>query len=123
MGVLNEKRCNKSQIRYVTIGNSVTRIRSFAFAGCTSLTSITIPNSVTTINGQVFNGCTTLTSITIPNSVTSIGSNAFINSGLTNVTISQATASAINPQLSPPVVVPSSGVPFYGATSVTINPP
>jgi hypothetical protein len=106
----------KTQITSVIIGNSVTSIGSFAFTVCTSLTSITIPNSVTTINNQVFNGCISLTSIKIPNSVTSIGSIAFINSGLTNVTL------ATNPQIisaitftpSPPTVT------FFGKAGVTI---
>ena len=101
----------KTQIRYVTIDNSVTLIGSFAFAACTNLTSITIPNSVTTINGQVFGGCTGLTSVTIPNSVTSIGNNAFINSGLTTVTISSDNPLGI--------LSPDTGVDFFGATNVT----
>jgi len=103
----------KTQIISVIIGNSVTLIGSFAFAGCTSLTSITIPNSVITIRGQGFNSCTSLTSITIPNSVTSIGTNAFINSGLTNVTIA-------NGQLG--IVSPGTNVSFFGATVTTQLP-
>ena len=106
----------KTQIISVIIGNSVTSISSFAFTSCTSLTSITIPNSVITIDGQTFKNCTALTSITIPNSVTSISVNAFLNSGLTNVTI------ATNPQIisgitftpSPPTVT------FFGKAGVTI---
>ena len=106
----------KTQIISVIIGNSVTSISSFAFTSCTSLTSITIPNSVITIAGQTFKNCTALTSITIPNSVTSISVNAFLNSGLTNVTI------ATNPQIisgitftpSPPTVT------FFGKAGVTI---
>jgi hypothetical protein len=104
---------NKTQITSVIIGNSVTSIGSFAFTGCTSLTSITIPNSVITINGQVFNGCISLTSIKIPNSVTSISSNAFINSGLTNVTIA-------NGQLG--IVSPGTNISFFGATVTTQLP-
>jgi len=103
----------KTQIISVTIGNSVTRIRSFAFSACTALTSITIPNSVTTINGQAFSLCTALTSITIPYSVTSISGNAFINSGLTNVTIA-------NGQLD--IVSPGTNVSFFGATVTTQLP-
>jgi len=126
----------KTQIRSVTIGNSVTGIRGFAFAGCISLTSITIPTSVTTISGQVFSGCISLTSITIPNSVTSIGlrvfsrcisltsitipnsvtsigSDAFINSGLTNVIIA-------NGQLG--ILSPYTNVSFFGATVTTQLP-
>ena len=61
----------------VTIGNSVTSIGRNAFANCSGLTSVTIPNSVTSIGGSAFSGCSGLTSVTIPNSVTSIGSWAF----------------------------------------------
>jgi len=48
-----------------TIPNSVTSIGSFAFWGCTGLTSVTIPNSVTSIGDWAFAGCTGLTSVTI----------------------------------------------------------
>ena len=46
----------------LVIPNSVTYIRSYAFSGCTSLTSIVIPNSVTNIGSYAFSGCTSLTS-------------------------------------------------------------
>ena len=70
------------------IPNSVTTIESYAFGGCSGLTSVTIPNSVTTIGSEAFNYCTGLTSVTIGNSVTSIGDYAFrYCSGLTSVTI------------------------------------
>ena len=67
---------------------SVTTIGSYAFYGCSGLTSVTIPNSVTTIGGDAFIFCSGLTSVTIGNSVTTIGSDAFYGcSGLTSVTI------------------------------------
>ena len=47
-------------------------IGSFAFYGCSSLTSIEIPNFVTSIGDRAFAECSSLTSIKIPNSVTSI---------------------------------------------------
>ena len=61
----------------IVIPDGVASIGSYAFDGCTSLTSIEIPNSVTSIGDDAFRGCSSLTSIEIPSSVTSIGSGAF----------------------------------------------
>ncbi len=78
----------------ITIPNSVTSIGSWAFSGCTSLTSITLPNSVTSIGDGAFSGCTSLTSITLPNSVTSIGSWAFSGCrSLTSITLPNSVTS------------------------------
>ena len=44
----------------------------------------TIPNSVTTIESYAFDGCSSLTSINIPNSVNSVGENAFRGTILEN---------------------------------------
>ncbi|MGM9858901.1 MAG: leucine-rich repeat protein, partial [Bacilli bacterium] len=50
---------------------------SYAFAECSSLTSLIIPEGVECIDGMTFVNCSSLTSITIPYSVTSIGGDAF----------------------------------------------
>ena len=77
-----------TEIKDLVIPNSVTSIGSYAFRGCSGLTSVTIPTSVTSIGESAFFGCSGLTSVTIPNSVTSIGNYAFYRcSGLTSVTI------------------------------------
>ena len=69
-------------------------IASYAFFGCSGLTSVDIPNSVTSIGGSAFSGCSSLTSVTIPNSVTSIGNSAFSSCfGLTSVTIPNSVTS------------------------------
>ena len=47
----------------VVIEDGVTNIGKYAFASCTSLTSITIPDSVTSIGSYAFNSCTGLTDI------------------------------------------------------------
>ena len=61
----------------VSLPDSLTRIGSGAFSGCTGLTSITIPNSVTDIGQSAFSGCTGLTSIAIPNGVASVSQYTF----------------------------------------------
>ena len=96
-------------------GNSVTIIGSYAFSGCTGLTSITIPDSVTSIGEAAFSGCKGLTmvnwnatactsagssdrpifgdcsklaTVNIGNNVTTIPAATFFDcSGLTNITI------------------------------------
>ena len=93
------------------IPNSVTSIVSYAFEGCSALTSVTIPNSVTSIGSYAFRNCSGLTSVTIPNSVTAIGTLAFANcSGLTSVTIPNSVKS----------IYPGVFAGCSGLTSVTL---
>ena len=68
----------KTALKSVTIGNSVTKIGEYAFGGCGDLTNVTIGNGVTSIGYNAFESCSSLTSVTIPGSVTSIGEYAFI---------------------------------------------
>ena len=85
---------NGEEVKDLVIPNSVTSIGSFAFSGCSGLTSVTIPNSVESIGRRAFYACSGLTSVTIPNSVTSIGREAFRScSGLTSVTIGNSVTS------------------------------
>ena len=54
----------------------------------TEITKLVIPNDVTSINSYAFYGCSGLTSVTFPNSVTSIGQSAFSDcSGLKKVIV------------------------------------
>ena len=77
-----------TSIKSVEIGNSVTELPSYAFRGCSGLTSAIISNSVNSIGLYAFDGCSGLTSVIIPNSVTSIGCGSFSDcSGLTSVII------------------------------------
>ena len=84
------------QITDLTIPNSVTSIKDYAFEYC-EITSVTIPNSVTSIGTEAFSNCLGLTSIDIPNSVTSIGNGAFQNcSNLISVSIDKETPISIS---------------------------
>ena len=68
----------------------ITTIGSYAFYGCSQLTSVELPNTITSIGQYAFDGCRSLTSIEIPNSVVSIGQSAFHScSGLKNVTFQE----------------------------------
>ena len=73
-------RFNSNGIKNVSmkIENS-TALPNYAFYYCTELKSVTIPNSVTVIGDYAFQNCSSLTSVVIPNSITSIGNNAFKN--------------------------------------------
>ncbi len=73
-----------SSLTSVVIPDSVTSIGEFAFGYCSSLTSIELPNSVISIGDNAFSGCSSLTSIEIPDSVTSIGWKAFSSTAYYN---------------------------------------
>ncbi len=71
-----------------SIPSTVVSIGSYAFQGCTFITSMYIPSSVTSIGSYAYSGCSSMTSIRIPNSVTYIGSSAFSDcSSLTSINI------------------------------------
>ncbi len=82
-----------TSLESITIPDSVTYIGDDAFYYCTKLKSINMSQNVTYIGGRAFNNCTSLTSITIPNSVTRIGNYAFDKcSSLTGVYITDLAA-------------------------------
>ena len=74
---LEDKSATSAKIRNRVAGCEVTSIGSYAFGGCSSLTSINIPSSVTSIRMYAFEGCSSLTSINIHSSVTKIESQTF----------------------------------------------
>lgn len=85
---------NGELVTELTIPNTITAIKSYAFHNCSSLTSVTIPEGVTKIQQATFAGCTNLTSINFLGSMTSIGYNAFeYCSSLTSISIPEGVTS------------------------------
>ena len=73
---------NAPMLSQVTLSEGIETIDSYAFNGCTALTSITIPESTTTVGG--FKGCTSLSSVTLGSNVTDLATDTF--SGCTSLT-------------------------------------
>jgi hypothetical protein len=70
-------------------GHSVVAIRAWAFANCTSLTSVIIPSCITSIGTAAFNGCTYLTAFTVDTS------NLFYSSDVNGVLYDDAKATLV----------------------------
>ena len=77
---------NCNSLSSVTIPDSITHIRQYAFYS-SSISSMTIPDSVVCVEESAFASCASLQSVVIGNGVTSIGKNAFISCGLSSVVI------------------------------------
>ena len=71
----------------VTIQGSVTYIESEAFMDCTSLVSVNLNSELTTIGQDAFNGCTSLEAIMLPENLSGIAYNAFYNTNLKSIII------------------------------------
>ena len=67
---------NPSTISFL---QSITKIGTYAFMGCTNLTDIEIPESVTSIGFSAFERCTSLTDIKLPKNITRIKARLFFN--------------------------------------------
>lgn len=107
----------RASITFVALNSTFTSISTYAFYGCTALTSFSVPDSVTSIgygafqgctslrtvtfgtgiriiNAYAFNGCSALTSLNIPNGVTALGNYAFQNcTSLNSLTIGSGVTS------------------------------
>ena len=61
----NLKNIFGEQVKEYNIGDDVTSIGSYAFFGCSGLTSLTFPNGVISIGEKAFEGCSSLTAVNI----------------------------------------------------------
>jgi len=108
--------------KLTSIGNDA-YYGSFAFYGCSSLTSITIPANVQTIGSETFRGCASLATVIFENGskLTTIGGNIFMDcKNLTSITI-PANVQSIGGgaySVTGGIVVMTSGV-FFNCTSLS----
>ena len=73
---------DRTDLTSVVIPEGILELQS-TFYGCSNLRNVTLPNSLVTIDYKVFEDCESLTSITIPAAVETVGNNAF--KGCTNL--------------------------------------
>ena len=69
---------NCTELKSISLPNSLTTIDGFSFYGCNGLTKVILPKNLFVINDGVFAECSNLTSITIPSNVISIAGSAFL---------------------------------------------
>ena len=74
-----------SKLTSLNLPDGITSIGDYAFKDCSRLTSLNLPDGITKIGNYAFSGCSGLTSLTLPAGITSIGDYAFKDcSGLTS---------------------------------------
>ena len=73
-----------TNLRSVTIGDSITTIGDEAFYGCTNLTSVNMGNGVRQIGHSAFYNCGNLTNVSMSSSVEQIGDYAFYQCSVMN---------------------------------------
>ena len=85
----------KDSIETIILGNGVTEIPANFAHGCTELTSISLPDALTSVPANAFYDCSSLKKVGISENseLQSIGSNAFQNSGLTQIYIPKGVTS------------------------------
>ena len=119
-----------TKAKEVSLPETLTQIKAYAFDGCSALSQITIPNGVTTLGNYAFYQCTSLTDIVLPDSITSIGTHAFYKcSALSSVTFSSNlttigtyafySCSALTELVLPENLTTIGDYAFYGCTGLT----
>lgn len=68
---------NRTKLKHVVLGDSVTIIPNYAFSGCSLLESIQIPSGLKNIDAHAFAGCNNLKNIELPSGLEFIGYYAF----------------------------------------------
>ena len=85
---------NNTAITSVDINSKMVTTGKSVFKNCTSLEKVTFrgKSKLTTISNNAFEGCTSLQTIALPSSLTAINADAFKNSALNSLQLTQAQA-------------------------------
>ena len=83
----SEKNDTFSNVRTITLADTVAWIGADAFSGCYQLSSLTLSSGLKSIGNRAFFGCQQLTKVDLPAGLESVGDYAFAWSPMTGVTI------------------------------------
>ena len=75
-----------AELEEVELGEHITSVRSGAFQGCPSLTTVTIHDSLKRIDANAFAGCTALQKIVLPENLDEVDC-WFDNRGVAKITL------------------------------------
>lgn len=76
-----------TNVKTVTLPETITVIRDGAFFDVATLTTINLPNSLTRIEGYAFQGCTSLVNVSLNEGLVELGNHSFDSAGLKEIII------------------------------------
>ena len=76
-----------SKITSLTIGKGLTKLKAGTFAHCRGLTSVVVPDNITYMDSANFQGCSKLESVTLSKNLTSIGQLCFFECPLKTIAL------------------------------------
>ena len=110
-----------AELTEATLPDTITELGVSTFLRCTALKNLKLSNNLTVVPMAMVSTCTSLLSLTIPASVTQINMNAFVNSGLTILTLESATPPTLSyadlPNTLTAIRVPSGALATYKAAT------
>lgn len=79
---------NCTSLRSIKFPSRVGLMSYDMFSGCTNLTDVTLPENLTEIYDNMFASCKSLKTLNVPSTVVKVGSQAFSDSGITELDLS-----------------------------------
>lgn len=89
--VIGKSVFNGSDIKSVTMPDTIKEVQDYAFSSCPELTNVKFSNNLQVFGNSVFFNCPKLTEIEIPTSVKKLGTRTFSATGIKNIVIPKST--------------------------------